>query len=57
LENLKRGYHFGDVGIDWRIILKLSLKKYRVSVWNAFNWLRIMSSAEDSCEHNNEFSG
>jgi len=41
--NLREKYHMGDLGIHWRIILKLIFKKYGVVVWTRFNWLRTRS--------------
>jgi hypothetical protein len=32
--------HLGDLGIDGRIILKLSLKKLGMKMWTEFVWLR-----------------
>jgi hypothetical protein len=32
------------LGVDGRIILKWSLKKEDVRMWNGFNWLRIWST-------------
>jgi hypothetical protein len=40
LENLKRGYNFGNLGIGKSITLKLNLKKLDVRVWAGFIWLR-----------------
>jgi hypothetical protein len=31
----------GDLGKDWRIILKWILGKYDVRIWTGFCWLRI----------------
>jgi hypothetical protein len=33
-----------DLGIDVRIILEQIFKKYGVSMWTGFNWLRSGSS-------------
>jgi hypothetical protein len=41
LENLEGGGHFGNLGIDMRIIRKWILKKYVVRVWIAFKWFGI----------------
>jgi hypothetical protein len=30
-----------DVGVDGRIILKVTLKKWGVKIWTEFTWLRI----------------
>jgi hypothetical protein len=31
----------GEPGVDWRIILRWILKKYRMMLWAGFVWLRI----------------
>jgi hypothetical protein len=46
----------GDVGVDGRTILKLSLKEKVVRLWTGFSWLRISSICE-FCEYGNEPSG
>ena len=33
--------HFGDPGIDGRIMLRLIFRKWDVGVWTASSWLRI----------------
>jgi hypothetical protein len=33
--------HLGYLGKNWRIALKLALKKWDMSVWIGFIWLRI----------------
>jgi hypothetical protein len=39
--NLREGDHWGDQGVDGRIILRWILKKWVVEVWNGLRWLRI----------------
>jgi hypothetical protein len=39
--NFKGKKALGHVGVDSRIILKWTLKKCGVNVWNEFIWLRI----------------
>jgi hypothetical protein len=42
---LRKGrYHFGGLGIDGRITLKVILKKCVVRVWSGFNWFGTGSS-------------
>jgi hypothetical protein len=36
--------HFGDLGLDGRIILNCILKEYSLGVWIGFFWVRIDSS-------------
>jgi hypothetical protein len=43
LENLKGRDYFGDQRVDGRIILKLILKKYGVTI-TEFIWLRVRPS-------------
>ena len=40
-ENLQEGDHLEDLRVDWRIILKLILKKYDERAWTGFNGLKI----------------
>jgi hypothetical protein len=42
-DNLMGRNHLGDLVADGRVILK-NFRKYDVSVWTGFNWLRIGSS-------------
>jgi len=39
--NLGEGDHWGDPGIDGRIILSCILRKWDVGVWAISSWLRI----------------
>jgi hypothetical protein len=34
-------YHLLDIGIDWRIILRRTFRKWDVGVWTGLSWLRI----------------
>jgi hypothetical protein len=34
-------YHFGDPGVDGRIILRGIFRKWNVGVWTGSSWLRI----------------
>jgi hypothetical protein len=39
--NLRVRDHFGDPGVDRRIILRWIFRQWDVVVWNGFSWLRI----------------
>jgi hypothetical protein len=39
--NLRKRGHWGDPGLDARIILKWIFRKWDVGVWTGLNWLRI----------------
>jgi hypothetical protein len=49
--------HLEDLGVDGRIILEWTLKKYGEKLWTGFIWLRRESRVASSCEHGNEPSG
>jgi hypothetical protein len=40
-ENLKERDHWGDLGLDERIILRRIFRKWYVGVWTGLSWLRI----------------
>jgi hypothetical protein len=40
-ENLRERDHWGDPGIDSRIILRLMFRKFEVGLWTVLSWLRI----------------
>jgi hypothetical protein len=33
--------HWGDPGVDWKIILRWIFRKWDVGVWTGLSWLRI----------------
>jgi hypothetical protein len=39
--NLKKRDHWGDQGVDGRIILRRIFRKWDVGVWTGLSWLRI----------------
>jgi hypothetical protein len=39
--NLGERDHWGDPGVDGRIILRCIFRKWDVGVWTGFGWLRI----------------
>ena len=45
--NLRERNHFGDPGVDGRVILRLIFKKWNVEVWTGSNWLRIGTGGEN----------
>jgi hypothetical protein len=48
--------HWGDPGIDGRIIIGWIFRKWDLGVWTGLNWLRIENVASN-CECVNELSG
>ena len=52
-ENLRKRYHFEDLGVDGRIILKWILNKLAGRAWTELIWLRI-GTTDGSCEDANE---
>jgi hypothetical protein len=40
-ENLRERVHWGDPGVDVRIILKWIFRKWDVGVWTELSWLMI----------------
>jgi hypothetical protein len=39
-ENLRETDHWGDPGVDGKIILRWIFRKWDVGVWTGLNWLR-----------------
>jgi hypothetical protein len=39
--NLRERDHWGDPGVDKRILLRSILRKWDVGVWTGLSWLRI----------------
>jgi hypothetical protein len=44
MENIKGRDHLGDIGVDWKIILKWILKKQRLRMWTRILCHKIRSS-------------
>jgi hypothetical protein len=39
--NLRERDHWGDLGVDGRIILRRIFRKWDVGIWTGLSWLRI----------------
>jgi len=44
--NLKERDHFGDPGVDGRIIIGWIFRKWDVGLWTGSSWLRIGTGGE-----------
>jgi hypothetical protein len=44
--NLRERNHWGDPGVNWRVILGLIFRKWDVVVWIGLDWLRIETGGE-----------
>jgi hypothetical protein len=51
--NLRERDHWGDPGVDGRIILRWIFRKWGVGVWTTLSWIRIQKVA-GTCECGNE---
>jgi hypothetical protein len=51
-ENLRKKDHWGDPGVDGRLILRWTFRKWDVGVWTGLSWLRIQVAG--TCECGNE---
>jgi hypothetical protein len=54
--NQRERDHWGDPGVNGRIILRWIFRKWGVGVWTGLSWLRIQKVA-GTCECGNEHSG
>jgi hypothetical protein len=45
-ENLRKRVHWGDTGVDGRIILTRNFRKWDMGVWSGLSWLRIDTGGE-----------
>jgi hypothetical protein len=48
MENLRERDHFGDPGVDWRMILRWIFRKWDVGVWTGSRCLRIGTGGRHS---------
>jgi hypothetical protein len=48
--------HWGDPGVDERLILRWVFRKWDVGLWTGLGWLRI-DTGGGTCECDNEPSG
>ena len=55
--NRREGDHWGDLGVDGRIILGWISRKWDVGMWTGLGWSRIETGVADVCECGNEPSG
>jgi hypothetical protein len=39
--NLQERYHWGDPGVDGRIIIRWIFRKWNLVIWAGLGWLRI----------------
>jgi hypothetical protein len=42
-ENLSKRDHWGDPGVDGRIILRRIFRKWNLCIWTGLSWLRIVT--------------
>jgi hypothetical protein len=56
-EHLREIDHWGEPGIDEKIILKWIFRGWDVGVWTGVDWLRIEKGGTGNCECGNEPSG
>jgi hypothetical protein len=49
--NLRKRDHWGDPGVDERIILRWIFKKWNVGGWTGFSWLRIQTGHSSPYPH------
>ena len=51
--NRREGDHWGDLGVDGRVILGWICRRWDVGIWTGLGWPRIETGA-DACECGNE---
>jgi hypothetical protein len=49
-ENLRERDHWGEPGVDGRIIISRIFRKWDVGVWTGLSWLRIETGGGRLCE-------